>query len=130
VDKRQINPWSWQERAGFSQAWRLDGVQSLVFLAGQGPISPEGEVVAPGDFEAQARQTFQNLATVLEQAGASFDAVVRTTVYLTDMERLPELARIRGEFLDASRPPASTALGVTALALPGMMIEIDAIAAL
>jgi enamine deaminase RidA (YjgF/YER057c/UK114 family) len=128
VQKRQIDPWTWQKRFGFAQAWRVDGPESIVFVAGQAPISPEGEVVAPGDFDAQARQTFQNLVTVLEHAGASLQAVVKLTVYLTDMSKIRDAGRVRDEFIDTSRPPASTAVGVAALALPGMMIEVDAIA--
>src|ERR671933_27073 len=68
VEKLQVNPWSWQDRFGFSQAWRVDGAQTVVFLSGQGPISADGELVAD-DFETQARQTFENLRTVLEAAG-------------------------------------------------------------
>jgi enamine deaminase RidA (YjgF/YER057c/UK114 family) len=63
MEKRQINPWTWQERFGFAQAWRVDSAQSVVFVAGQAPISADGEVVAPGDFEAQARRVFENLRT-------------------------------------------------------------------
>jgi 2-iminobutanoate/2-iminopropanoate deaminase len=130
VEKQQINPWTWQEKFGFAQAWKVDGARSIVFVAGQGPVSADGLVVAEGDFEAQARRTFENLKTVLEQAGASFEAVVKVTAYLTDMSNLRDYARVRNEFIDTSRPPASTALQVGSLALPGMMIEIDAIAVL
>ncbi|HLY36156.1 MAG TPA: RidA family protein [Candidatus Limnocylindria bacterium] len=130
MDRKQINPWTWQDKFGFSQAWRVDGAQSAVYVAGQGPISPEGEVIAPGDFDAQARLTFENLGTVLAQAGASFDAVVKVTAYMTDMSRLRDYARVRDEFVNTDAPPASTAIGVSSLALPGMMIEVDAIAVL
>jgi enamine deaminase RidA (YjgF/YER057c/UK114 family) len=130
MEKHQINPWTWQERFGFSHAWRVDGAQSVVFLAGQGPVSPDGEVVGAGDFENQARLTFENLETVLEQAGASFDSVVKVTAYLTDMTKLRDYARVRNEFIDPAAPPASTALEVSSLALPGMMIEVEAIAVL
>jgi len=130
VEKQQINPWTWQEQFGFSHAWRVDGARSVIFLAGQGPISADGAVVGAGDFETQARLTFENLKTVLEQAGATFDAVVKLTVYLTDMSLLRDFARVRNEFVSTASPPASTALGVSSLALPGMMIEVEAIAVL
>jgi 2-iminobutanoate/2-iminopropanoate deaminase len=126
MEKKQVNPWSWQDRFGFSQAWRVDGAEAVVFLSGQGPVSAEGELVGD-DFEAQARQTFENLRTVLEQAGASFEAVVKITVYLTDISTLRDFGRIKAEFIDGPQP-ASTALQVAALALPGMMIEVEAIA--
>ena len=130
MEKQQVNPWTWQERFGFAQAWRVDGAQTLVFLAGQGPVSDDGEVVGAGDFEAQTRRTFDNIATVLERAGASLESVVKITAYLTDMTKLLDYARVRNEFIDTAEPPASTALEVSALALPGMMIEVDAVAVL
>jgi 2-iminobutanoate/2-iminopropanoate deaminase len=127
IEKQTVNPWRWQERAGFSQAWRVTGADTVVYVAGQGPVSADGELVGGGDFEAQVRQTLENLRTVLEQAGASLDAMVKTTVYLTDIATLREFGRIRSEFV-AGEPAASTAVQVVALALPGMMIEVDAIA--
>ena len=129
MEKRHINPWSWQDRFGFSQAWRVDGAEAVIFLAGQGPVSADGEVVGEGDFEAQVRQTFENLRTVLEQAGASLESVVKLTVFLTDIGTLREFGRVRNEFLPGP-PPASSALQVTALAVPGMLVEVEAIAVL
>jgi 2-iminobutanoate/2-iminopropanoate deaminase len=108
--KSQINPWNWQDALGFAQCWRVEGANSLLVLSGQAPISPEGRVVQ-GGFQAQARQVFQNLRTVLEQAGGSLDDVVKLTVYLTDMNRLREYSSIRAEYMPGA-PPASTAVGV------------------
>jgi reactive intermediate/imine deaminase len=127
MDKQQINPWEWQDAAGFSQAWRVDGARSVVFVSGQGAISSDGQLVGEGDFERQATQVFENLRAVLEQAGAGFDAIVKLTVYLTDVGTLRDFGRIKARFIDGPQP-ASTAVGVTALALPGMMIEVEAIA--
>jgi enamine deaminase RidA (YjgF/YER057c/UK114 family) len=129
MEKQQVNPWTWQDLAGFSQAWRVDGVSSVVFVSGQAPISAEGELVGEDDFEAQVRTTFENLGTVLEQAGASFEHVVKLGVYLTDIGRLRDYGRIRAE-LWPGPPPASTAVQVVALAVPGMMIEVEAFAVL
>ena len=128
MKKLQINPWTWQDALGFAQCWRVEGAHALLVLSGQAPISPEGHVVE-GGFEAQARQVFRNLRTVLEQAGGSLDDVVKLTVYLTDMSRLREYSSIRAEYMRGA-PPASTAVGVTALARPDMMIEVEALAAL
>jgi 2-iminobutanoate/2-iminopropanoate deaminase len=63
MNRQQVNPWTWQDRAGFSQAWRVEDAQSIVFVSGQAPISPAGELVGEGDFEAQTRQVFENLQT-------------------------------------------------------------------
>lgn len=127
MDKRQINPWRWQDAFGFSQAWRVDDPHSIVFLSGQAPISPEGQLVGEGNFEAQARQVFENLGTVLEQSGATFDSIVKVVVYVTDTSKLRDYARVKAEYIPGAQP-ASTAIGVASLALPGMMIELDATA--
>jgi 2-iminobutanoate/2-iminopropanoate deaminase len=122
-----INPWEWQNRAGFSQAWRVDGASSIVFVSGQAPISPEGQLVGVRDFDAQVRQVMENLETVVEQAGATLDNIVKLTVFLTDMTKLPDYTRIKSEFFRGGQP-ASTAVGVTALARPEMMVEVEAFA--
>jgi enamine deaminase RidA (YjgF/YER057c/UK114 family) len=129
MEKQQVNPWTWQDAAGFSQAWRVDAAASLVFVAGQGPISPNGELVGRDDFETQVRQTFENMRVVLEQCGASFESVVKLTVYLTDIGLLRDFGRVRSEFITGP-PPASTAVQIGALAVPGMMVEVEAIAVL
>jgi len=129
MNKLQVNPWQWQDRAGFSQAWRVDGASSLIFVSGQGPISADGQLVGEGDFDTQARLVFENLGTVLEQAGATLESVVKLTVFLTDMSRLPDYASIKGTFFPGEQP-ASTAVGVTALERPEMMIEVEALAVL
>jgi 2-iminobutanoate/2-iminopropanoate deaminase len=127
MNTRQVNPWTWQDQAGFSQAWRVDGAQSIVFVSGQAPISPDGELVGEGDFEAQTRQVFQNLEAVLTDAGASFEAIMKITVFLTDIGTLRDFGRIKAEYITGAQP-ASTALEVSSLALPGMMIEVEALA--
>src|SRR5437763_7882876 len=129
MDTRQVNPWAWQDQFGFSQAWRVDNPSSVVFVSGQGPISSEGQLVGEGDFEAQTRQVFENLQTVLSAAGASFEAIVKITVYLTDIGTLRDFGRIKAESIPGAQP-ATTALEGGPLALPGMMIEVEAIAAI
>jgi 2-iminobutanoate/2-iminopropanoate deaminase len=127
MDKTQINPWTWQDRAGFSQAWSVAGAEKVIYVSGQTAISAEGELVGEGDFHAQAVQTFENLSTVLESAGAGFDSIVKIIVYLTDISKLMEFGQIKAGYIDDPQP-ASTALGVQALALPGLLIEVEAVA--
>lgn len=127
MEKAQINPWEWQNAAGFSQAWSVTGADKVVFVSGQAPISPEGQLVGEGDFEAQTAQVFDNMKAVLEASGAGFDSVVKITVYLTDIGRLRDFGRIKAGYIQGAQP-ASTAVGVTSLALPGMMVEVEAIA--
>lgn len=127
MKKSQINPWTWQDRAGFSQAWSVEGAEKVIFVSGQAAISAEGSVVGEGDFEAQTNQVFENLRTVLNRAGADFDSIVKITVYLTDISRLADFGQIKARYIQGPQP-ASTAVGVSALALPGMMIEVEATA--
>ena len=129
MDKTQVNPWSWQDAFGFSQAWRVDGAQSIVFASGQVALSPEGQVVGEGDFDAQVRQTLENLRTVLEQAGGSLSDIVKLTVFLTDIANLRDFGRIKADFIQGPQP-ASTAVEVGSLALPPLMVEVEAIAVL
>jgi reactive intermediate/imine deaminase len=127
MEKTQINPWTWQDQFGFSQGWRVEGAGSIVFVAGQAPISPDGQLVGEGDFDGQVRQVFENLRAVLEQAGGTFESIVKLTVYLTDTGNLRDYTRIKSEYIPGPQP-ASTAIGVASLALPAMMVEVEAIA--
>jgi enamine deaminase RidA (YjgF/YER057c/UK114 family) len=128
LNKQQLNPTTWQERYGFSQGWRVDDAKTLLFIAGQIPVDEQGTVVGEGDFEAQTRQVFENMGRVLEQAGLTFDNLVQVAVFMTDISNLRIYARVRDEFVSTQAPPASTALGVAAFALPGMLVEVNAIA--
>jgi reactive intermediate/imine deaminase len=129
MQKTPINPWTWQDRRGFSQAWKVEGGRTAVFVSGQVSVSDDGQLAHEGDFAAQTRQVFENLRKVLKEAGATFDDVVKLGVFLTDMTRLPQYGAIKAEFFTGQQP-ASTALGVTSLAMPGLMIEVEATAVL
>ena len=127
MDTRQINPWTWQDAAGFSQAWRVEGAGSILFISGQAPIAGDGQLVGEDDFESQVSQVFENLRAVLAEAGMGLDAIMKLTVYLTDMGKLRDYTRIKADFF-SGKQPASTAVGVTALARPEMLVEVEAIA--
>jgi 2-iminobutanoate/2-iminopropanoate deaminase len=99
----------------------------LIFVSGQAAIDESGRTVGEGDFATQARQAFQNLATVLEQAGASLADVVKVTIMVTDMSCLDVIIKLRGEYFTEPYP-ADTLLQVAALAQPDWLIEIDAVA--
>jgi 2-iminobutanoate/2-iminopropanoate deaminase len=102
-------------------------VGDLVIVSGQAAIDIEGQIVGLGDFDAQAEQAFANLRRTLEAAGSSLEKVVKVTIYLTDMSNFPKIVELRGRHF--TEPwPADTIVGVTALALPELEIEIEAIA--
>ena len=127
MEKTQVNPWGWQDNFGFSQAWKVDGARSVIFVSGQASISAKGEVMHAGDFRAQVRLTFENLQTVLTQAGASLEHIVKLGAYFLDITMLPDYGAIQAEFFK-EKMPAQTAVEVRCLALPGLLIEVEAIA--
>jgi len=106
----------------------VSGSGRVVMIAGQVAVDERGDLVGEGDAAGQARQVFENLRRCLAAVGGSFDDVVRLNYYLTDVRDLPAVRVIRDEFISADHPPASTAVQVVALALPGLLIEIDATA--
>jgi enamine deaminase RidA (YjgF/YER057c/UK114 family) len=109
---------------GYSHA--VTGRGRWVATAGQVALDDAGQLVGPDDPQAQARQVFANLARALAAAGASFTDVIKLNFYVTDITMLPAVRAIRDEYIDTARPPASTAVQVSALAMPGLMIEIEA----
>ena len=100
----------------------------LVFVSGQIPLDPATGQTVAGSIEAQTRRVLENLRAVLEAAGSSLGAVVRTTVYLKDMAEFPAMNAVYGEFFSENPPARST---VEVARLPrDVRVEIDAIAAL
>jgi enamine deaminase RidA (YjgF/YER057c/UK114 family) len=131
MERRIINPWTWQDQMGYVQANEVSGAQHILFLAGQGSVDEEGRPVHPDDMGAQLDQTLDNLETVLREAGAALSDVVRLNIYTTDVDRFFEVyGGIAGRLAEAGCRPASTLLGVTRLAYPEMLVEIEATAVL
>lgn len=118
------SPYTWDAPFRYSQATRIG---DLIFVSGQAAVGPEGTVVGEGDFDAQAAQVFANLEAVLAAAGSSLRKVAKVNIYLTDMSYFPKVLELRDRHFVAPYP-ADTTVEVTALALPGLMIEIDVIA--
>jgi enamine deaminase RidA (YjgF/YER057c/UK114 family) len=111
----------------YSQAIRVTGAQSIVFVAGQVAYDKKGGAAHPGDFKAQAREVFRALVAQVKAAGGTAQSIVKINTYLTDIRYRADLAAIRGEVF-GERPPASTLVQVCALAQPDWMIEVEAIA--
>lgn len=99
-----------------------------VYISGQVPTDESGRIVGVGDFEAQARQVFQNLGLALRAAEMDFSHVVKFGLYLTEMANLATMRRVRDEFIEAAQPPASTLVQVAALGHPEWLFEVDAVA--
>jgi len=112
------------EAFNISQGFR---VGNLIILSGHAALDPAGNIVGPGDFDAQAEATMQALQRTLAAAGSSLDAIVKVTIYLTDMSHFPKVVDLRARWF--SKPyPADTIVEVSSLALPELMIEIEATA--
>jgi enamine deaminase RidA (YjgF/YER057c/UK114 family) len=109
---------------GYSHA--VTGRGRWVAISGQVALDEEGQLVGAGDLEAQARQVFANLDRALAGAGASFTDVIKLNFYLTDISQIAVVRPVRDEYVDTARPPASTAVQVGALFIPGLMIEVEA----
>lgn len=105
---------------------------TTVYISGQVAVDASGKVVGKGDLGVQTRQVMENLKLALAGAGATFDDVVKITTYVVGYtpEQRPVIAEARGAYLSAEHPPASTLVGVQALAGPDWLIEIEAIAVL
>lgn len=101
----------------------------LLFISGVPPTDAAGRVVGGDDVAAQARQVFLNMKRVLDAAGASFADILKVTVYLTDVNDRSKINPVRQEFFGAARP-ASTLIGISELAIPGMKVEIEAVVGL
>jgi enamine deaminase RidA (YjgF/YER057c/UK114 family) len=125
-----VNPWTWQDQFGFSQAVEVTGADRVLYCAGQTSSDGEGNPVHPGDMRAQSEKALDNLETVLGDAGMSLVNVVRLDLYVTDVDRFfAEGAQAVEERVGAAGiQPSSTLLGVTRLAIPDLLIEIEATA--
>ena len=129
MEHRIINPGIWQDAFGFVQGHEVSGAQRVLFCAGQTSNDADGNPVHAGDIRAQINQAFDNLEAVLEQAGFSLGDVVRLNYYTTDVDLLLQNWDALTTRLDAAGcRPASTLLGVTRLAFPDWLIEIEATA--
>jgi reactive intermediate/imine deaminase len=120
-----IDPWHLDERYTFSTAVRRG---PFLFISGVIARDPgTGEIEGKGDIVAQTDFIFRKIGTILEAAGGSFDDVVKTTDYVTTLERYNETAAIRRKYFKNGFP-AATGVVVKALVNPEALIEIDAIA--
>ena len=128
MERRVINPWTWQEQYGFVQATEIQGMQRMLICSGQTALNAEGHPVHAGDMRGQLTQALDNLEAVLQAAGFTLADVVRLNVYTTDMDGFFEAADVLGGRMGAGAGYAATYLGVTRLAFPELLIELEATA--
>lgn len=111
----------WEATVGYSRAVR---VGRRVYVAGTTAVGRDGRLVGPGDPAAQTRRAFEIIAEALRAVGARLSDVVRTRLFVTDISRWAEYARVHGELFGTTRPVA-TMVEVRRLLEPGMMVEVE-----
>jgi enamine deaminase RidA (YjgF/YER057c/UK114 family) len=115
----------------YSQAVKVSGAETILYLSGQVAYDDNGSVAHPGDFKAQARAALQAVKAQVEAGGGTMANIVKVNTYLTDIRHRADYGPIREEFFGKNKKmPASTLVAVTALAQPEFLIEIEAIAVL
>jgi enamine deaminase RidA (YjgF/YER057c/UK114 family) len=129
MERRVINPWTWQDAMGFVQANEVTGAQRVLICSGQTSVDAEGNVQHAGDMRGQIGLCLDNLEALLSQAGLALEEVMRLNIYTTDMDAFFEnydafISRLGA----AGCRFAGSLLGVQRLADPALMLEIEATA--
>ena len=126
---RHLTPKGLFKPANWTQVVIATG-RRVIFVAGQVAVDADGKLVAPGDLAGQAKQVYANLRTALAGVGAGPADVTKLTTYVVGYrpEFRPILGEARASVFGTAEPPASTLVGVQALADPGYLVEIEAIA--
>ena len=127
IENRKINPWTWQDQFGFSQAIETRGHTRVLRCAGQTSVNADGEPVHDGDMAAQLAQALDNLETVLQAAGMTLSNLVRLNLYVTDIDAaLEHFELVEKRVAAAGIQPAITLLGVSRLFIPSLLVEMEA----
>lgn len=130
MDRRAVNPWDWSLKFGYNQAEIIEGATRQVICSGQTAVNADGIPQHAGDMRAQIALALDNLETVLRDAGVGLGNVVKLGIYATDVDEALRNFDLIGMRFGAHRAsPPMTLLGVTRLAIPGLLFEIEATAA-
>ena len=103
-------------------------VGNQLYIAGQVALDEELRLVGPGDAEAQARQTWDNIRVVVESAGGKLTDVVRVATYVVDLDHMEAIHQVRREMFPDGDFPTATMVQVSELGLPGLLLETEAFA--
>ena len=126
---RFFNPDTIAKPPGYSHVVEMTGPGRIVYFAGQLGIDKSGKM--PADFAGQVAQAFENLRLALAAVGATFDQVVKVNNYIVDITlNIGAFRDVRNKYINLSAPPASTTIGVPALARDGALFEVEAVAVL
>lgn len=130
MKRTPINPWTWSLSVGYNQAEIIEGSKRQLICARQTSVDTQGTPQFIGDMRAQITLSLDNLEAVLSHADMSLSNIIRLSIYTTDVdEAMKHFDVFSGRFGPLNAAPAMTLLGVTRLAIPGLMFEIEATAA-
>lgn len=126
MERSAVNPAPWSLDLGFNQGELVRGAQRTLYISGQTAMSAEGRPLHEGDVAAQLTLAVENLESVLAAAGMSLANLVRLNVYTTDVDALfPHYGVLAGRLAEGGVAPTTTMLGVTRLAIPGQVVELE-----
>lgn len=126
LERTAINPVPWSRQLGFNQGELVSGAARTLYCSGQTAMSPDGSPQHEGDLAAQLALALDNLEGVLAGAEMSLAHLVRLNVYTTDVDAtFQHYGVLAGRLAAAGAAPATTMLGVTRLAIPGQLIEVE-----
>lgn len=130
TERQYINPSDLSAPGSYTHVV-VSNQRKLIFVSGQVALNKQGEVVGKGDLRAQASQVFENLKIALAAAGATFGDVVKINTYVVNYKPTDAaiIREVRGKYFAKEKAPASTLVGVQALAREDFLIEVEIIAA-
>jgi enamine deaminase RidA (YjgF/YER057c/UK114 family) len=130
MKRTAVNPWDWSIKLGYNQAEVIEGAARQVICAGQTAVDSDGAPQHPGNMRAQISLALDNLEAVLNGAGMDLSNVVKLGIYAIDVDDALKNFDLLGMRFGPHRvAPPMTLLGVTRLAIPGLLFEIEATAA-
>jgi enamine deaminase RidA (YjgF/YER057c/UK114 family) len=126
MERTAVNPWTWSVALGYNQGEIVSGQTRTLYCSGQTTMNDDGSPQHPGDMAAQLALSLDNLAAVLGAAGMTLANLARLNVYTTDVELLFQHYGVLAARLGAAGVvPTTTMLGVTRLALPDLLVELE-----
>ena len=130
MKRTPVNPWDWPLKLGYNQAEIIEGQTRQLIVAGQTAVDEHGAPQHAGDMRAQIGLALDNLEAVLKDAGMDLSNVIKLGVYATDVDEALKNFDLMGmKFGSVQNAPPMTLLGVTRLAIPSLLFEIEATAA-
>jgi enamine deaminase RidA (YjgF/YER057c/UK114 family) len=128
AEKKFVNPPGLKPLGMYSNT--ACGRGTMVFVAGQVAVDAAGQIIGRGNYEAQAVQVFENLKLALSAAGATFQDVLKLTIFIKGLtqESRKAVMGVRGRYISHTNPPAATMIGIDRLVEDDLLVEIEAVA--